>query len=352
LPVIDADRARLDGVELPPFRAAIEEKVGAIMTAHIALPRIEPDRVPATLSRKLLTEILREEMGFSGVLFTDAMNMRGIAAHYDPGDAAVRAVKAGADVVLFPPDVEAAFTALKRAVASGEIPESRLDRSVRAVLTAKAGLGLDKNRFSDLNRLDRVLGRAEHQQVAREIIEGAVTLLKNEKNTLPLDLKPDRKLLHITVVDHTEGWRDGLPGRAFLEGLSKRHPSVTTVFLSDKTGPGEFELVKKLAGMADAVIVCGFVRIAAYKGTIDLSEGQIDLLKHVARLEKPVAVVQYGSPYLISFVPELPTYVLAYEYYPAVEEATLKAILGEIGFRGRLPVDIPGLYRIGDRVVK
>lgn len=349
LPVIDADRARLDAIELPPFRAAIQENVGAIMTAHIALPSIEPDGLPATLSRKVLTDILREEMGFNGILFTDAMNMQGISEHYDPGDAAVRAVKAGADVILFPPDVEAAFTALKRAAASGEIPESRIDRSARAVLAAKARLGLDKNRFTDLNNLDRVLGRSDHQQVAREIIEGAITLLRNERKTLPLALKPEQNVLLITVVDNAEGWRDGPPGRTFLEGLSKRHSRITSVVATDKTGPPEFELVKKMAGLADVVIICGFVRVAAFKGSIDLSEGQIDLLKHVAKLEKPVAFAQYGSPYVISFVPELPTCVLAYEYYPAAEEAALRAILGEIDFRGRLPVDIPGLFKSGYR---
>lgn len=349
LPMIDADRDRLDAIELPPFRAAIEEKVGAIMSAHIALPRLDPDRLPATLSRKVMTDMLREEMGFTGLLFTDAMNMRGISAHYEPGDAAVRAVKAGADVVLFPPNVEAAFKALKRATASGEIPESRIDRSVRTVLAAKAGLGLDRNRLTDLNKLDRVLGRSEHQQVARQIIENAITLLRDEKKTLPLALRPEQKVLFITVVDNTEGWRDGPPGQTFLAGLSKRHPSVTSVFISDRTAPNEIDLVKKLAGMADVMIISGFIRIAAYKGAIGLSEGQIDLLKHLSKLQKPLAFVQHGSPYLISFVPELPTYVLAYEYYPAAEEAALKAILGESEFRGKLPVHIPGLYKIGDR---
>lgn len=347
LPVVDADRARLDAIELPPFRAAIQENVGAIMSAHIALPRLEHDRLPATLSRKVLTEILREEMGFTGVVFTDAMNMRGISAHYDPGDAAVRAVKAGADVILFPPDVEAAFTALKRAAESGEISESRIDRSARAVLSAKARLGLDKSRLTDINKLDRILGRADHQRVAREIIEGAVTLIRNEKRTLPLTLTPEREVLLITMVDNTEGWPDGPPGRVFLEGLSKRHNRITSVFVSEKTGPAEFDLVKKMARMADVVIVCGFVRIAAFKGSIDLSEGQLDLLRNIAKLDKPVAFAQYGSPYVISFVPELPTCVLAYEYYPAAEEAALRAILGEIRFRGKLPVDIPGLFKTG-----
>ena len=141
LPTIDVDRARLDQIELPPFRAAIEEGVGGVMSAHIALPRIETEKLPATLSAKVLTGVLRTEMKFGGVIFTDAMNMQGVAAHYPEGEAAVRAIKAGADIVLYPPSVEKAFTAIKRAVETNEITVARIDQSVRRVLAAKARLG-------------------------------------------------------------------------------------------------------------------------------------------------------------------------------------------------------------------
>src|ERR1700730_1468990 len=140
LPIIDADRARLNAIELPPFQAAIEEGVGGVMSAHIALPQIEPEKLPATLSPKILTGILRDDLNFRGVIFTDAMNMRGISAHFPEGEAAVRAVKAGADVLLYPPSVEQAFLGLKHAIESGEIKESRMDESVRRILTAKANL--------------------------------------------------------------------------------------------------------------------------------------------------------------------------------------------------------------------
>jgi beta-N-acetylhexosaminidase len=345
LPVVDVDRSRLDQIELPPFRAAIEENVGGVMSAHIELPQIDPGKVPATLSSKILTGILRDELGFRGVTFTDALNMQGIAAHYEPADAAVRSIKAGADVLLYPPDVEAAFNGVKNAVLSDEIPVARIDQSVRSILAAKAKLGLDKNRFADLNNIDRVLGSAAHQLTARRIIESAITLAKNEGGVLPLRLSPDQKVLFVTVVDRNEGWRDGPPGRAFFSGLTKRHPRSTEVLVSDRTGPAEFELIRKLAWMADVVIACTFVRVAAFKGSIDLSDGQVALLKHLAGTRKPLAFVSYGSPYVIDAVPELPTYVLGYEYYPAVEEAALRAVLGEIEFRGRLPVEVPGLTR-------
>jgi beta-N-acetylhexosaminidase len=352
LPSVDVDRTRLDAVELPPFRAAVEEGVGGVMSAHIALPRIETGKLPATLSHMMLTDVLRGELKFGGVIFTDAMNMRGIAAHYPEGEAAVRAIKAGADVILYPPAVDQAFNAIKRAVEAGEIKESRVDESVRRILLAKEKLGLDKNRFADLNRLDKVLGSGEHQRAARQIIESAITLVRDNKNVLPLKLAPEQKALFVTLVDNNEGWRDGAPGRTFLAGLVSRHPKTTDVYVSDKTSPAEFDLIKKLAAVSDVVIVNGFIRVAAYKGSIDLTEGEIDLLKYLSAVEKPFAFVLYGSPYIISFVPELPSYVLAYEYYPAAEEAALKAVLGEIEFKGKLPIELPGFYPIGHSVRK
>ncbi|HWP44351.1 MAG TPA: glycoside hydrolase family 3 N-terminal domain-containing protein [Blastocatellia bacterium] len=347
LPSIDVDRARLDRIELPPFRAAIEEGVGAVMSAHIALPRIEDEKLPATLSQKVLTGVLRGDLGFGGVIFTDAMNMRGVAAHYPEGEAAVRAIKAGADIVLYPPSVEKAFVALKQAVSSGEITESRIDESVRRVLAAKARLGLDKNRFTDIERLDKVLGSKEHQAIARQIIESAITLVRDKNDVLPLKLAPEQKVLFISMVDNSEGWRDGQPGRAFLEGLSARHRQTTSVYVSNKTSPAEFDLIKKLAALSDVIIVNGFIRVSSFKGSIDMTEGEIDLLKYLSGRQKPFVFVLYGSPYLLTFVPELPTYILAYEYYPAAEEASLRAVLGEIPFKGKLPIEIPGFYAIG-----
>jgi len=352
LPVIDVDRARLNAIELPPFQAAVEEGVGGVMSAHIALPRIETGNLPATLSSKMLTGVLRGELKFGGVIFTDAMNMRGIAAHYPEGEAAVRAVKAGADIVLYPPSVEQAFVALKRAVQSREITEFRIDESVRRILAAKAKLGLDRDRLVDIGKLDKSLGSGENQRTARQIIESAITLVRDKRGDLPLKLAPEQRVLFITMVDNSEGWRDGVPGRAFFAALVKRHPNSINVYVTDKTAPAEFELIRKLAAFSDSVIVNGFIRVSSFKGSIDMSDGEINLLKQLSAIEKPFAFVLYGSPYLLSFVPELPSYILAYEYYPAAEEAALKAVLGEIEFRGRLPVELPGFYRIGHSAAK
>jgi beta-N-acetylhexosaminidase len=349
LPVVDIDRARLDKIELPPFYAAVQEGVGGVMSAHIALPQLVPDNTPATLSPKMLTDLLRNDIGFKGVIFTDAMNMRGVAAHYPDGKAAILALKAGADVILYPPSVEKAFLAIKQAVQTGEVKESRLDESVRRILAAKEKIGLPKNRLTDVDKLAATLGNKANQDKALEIIQNAITLVRDNRKVLPLKLTPEKKVLFVTIVDSGESVQQFSPGRTFLTNLMQRHRNTSAVAVTPRTSPAEFELIKRLAAFSDVVIVNAFVRVAAFKGSIDLSEGEMDLLKTFSASEKPFAFVLYGSPYLISFLPQLPTYILAYEYYPAAEEAALKAVLGESEFKGKLPIELPGFYPIGHR---
>jgi beta-glucosidase-like glycosyl hydrolase len=348
LAVVDVDWDRLNRIELPPFRAAVKGGVAAVMTAHIALPQIEPDKgLPATLSPKIITDILRKDIGFDGLVFTDAMDMRGVSAHYEPGEAALRAVNAGADIILFPVDLEKSFNAIKHAAQSGQLSLSRIETSARRILAAKARLGLHRNRLVDLNKLDTIVGSAEHQQKARSIIEQAITLVRDQKHTLPLKLGDGQRVLCLTILDSRQGWREGFPGAAFRAELRKRHPKTIDVDVDENTSNESFGLIRKLADVADVIIVNGFIRVAAYKGTIDLTDGQLNLLKHLSTLNKPFVFTLFGSPYLLTFVPELPTYILAYEYYPGAEAAALRAILGEIPFKGKLPISLPGLYPIG-----
>src|SRR6266403_2674749 len=197
LPVIRADRQRLDSLELVPFRAAIAAGAGSVMTGHLNVPALEPDRnTHATLSSHILTGVLREELGFQGLVVTDAMDMGGITVRFAPGESAVRAVLAGADCLLMPPVPDAAFEALQQAVKSGRISRERLDASVRRILEAKARLGLNKNRFADLAAINEHFGETAWQKQAQEISDRGVTLLRDTPRRLPLDAsKPSRALL-------------------------------------------------------------------------------------------------------------------------------------------------------------
>ncbi len=347
LPVLEVDRKRLDAIELPSFRAAIAENVGAVMSAHIALPAIESEKgLPATLSKAILTGILREELQFKGLIFTDAMTMRGVSAHYKDDDATLRAVNAGADIILFPVSVENSFKAMKSAVESGALPLSRIEQSVRRILQAKATLGLHLDRTADLAKVTQIAGRKEHREAAQRMMDRAVTLVRDEKNVLPLRASPELRVLHLNIVDNRNGWRQAA-GNAFGPELVKRFPRAVSVTIDDRTTGSELDMVRKLAELSDAVLVNGYIRVAAYKGSIDLSTEQLNLLKQLSKMKKPFVFSLFGSPYLLTQVPELPSYILAYDTHTAAELAVLKAITGEIEFQGKLPISLPDLYPIG-----
>lgn len=351
LPVITFDRKRLDAVELPPFKSAIDAGVGAVMSAHIYLPALEPEKgVPATLSKSILTDLLRKDLGFKGLVFTDAMDMHAITKNFGTGDAAVRAVEAGADIVLFA-EAEDCFKAIKEAVETGRIPISRIDESVRRILESKARLGLNRYRPADLARLSSIVGSQANRDLSQRISDAAVTLVRDQRNVLPL--KPgSQSVLHINLLDSRNGWREGAVGRVMTAELPKRFPRTTTIQIDDQTTRNEYEMTRRMAEMVDTVIVSAFIRVAAYKGTIDLKPEQTALLRDLSKLEKPFAFVLFGSPYLLHHVPELPSYVLTYDTNPGAELAAVKALSGEIPFAGKLPVSLPGLYPVGHSLQK
>src|SRR6266850_1911784 len=226
LPVIRADRARLNTLELVPFRAAISSGAGSIMTGHLNVPSLEPDpNTPATLSQNILTGLLRDEMGYQGLIVTDAMDMGGITVRYAPGEAAVRAIVAGIDVLLMSPVPDAAFEALQAAVKSGRISKARLDASVRRILQAKARLGLHANRLVDVNALNQKFASVAWQNEAQEISDRGVTLLRDTPHRLPLDAtKPSRALLLAFYADP-----EPYPGEDLERELRSRFDSITTL---------------------------------------------------------------------------------------------------------------------------
>jgi beta-N-acetylhexosaminidase len=348
MPTIDFTRERLDTTELPPFKAAVDEGVAAVMTAHIYLSQIEPQKdVPATLSRNVV-DILRNDMGFKGVVFTDAMTMEGVAAAFDDSDATVRAFEAGHDIILHPVNVDNSFKALVDAVRSGRITTERLDQSVRRVLEAKARLGLEKRPAFDVDHLNEIVGSRKNREVAREIAEAAITLVRDEPKALPLAPSEEQRMLHINLVDQRTGRRDDGVGNTFGNEMLKRFPKGTTIQLDDQSGPGEYQLARKMIANSDAVVVSGFIRVAAYKGSIDLSSQQVALLRDLStQKKKPFVFALFGSPYVLTQIPELTSYILGYDTSPVTETAAVRAITGEIPFRGKLPISLPGLYPVG-----
>ena len=339
LPVIKADRQRIENLELVPFRAAIAAGADSVMTGHLAIPALEPDpSVPATLSHNILTGLLRDELHYQGLVVTDAMDMGGITVRYAPGEAAVRAFLAGADALLMPPVPDAAFEALKDAVKSGRIPRLRLDASVRRILEAKARLGLHKERLVDINALNKHFGTVEWQREAQNISDRGVTLLRDTAHRLPLDgTKPTRALLIALYADP-----EPYPGEDLERELRSRVDSVTTLRADTRFVKAD-NLKLPSPDAYDIALLAFFVRVSDRKGNVDIPTEQAALADKVYKNGKPVITVGLGSPYLVERFPQAETWLATFGISDVAQISIARALFGEISVRGKLPVTVPGV---------
>ncbi len=344
LAVIDADKSRMYSVELVPFKATVEAGVDAIMTAHIALPRFagEPN-LPATLSQEILTDLLRSELGFKGLIVTDAMVMGGITNAYWTGEAAVAAVKAGADMVLMPPDGRVAIDALLRAVGRGEISEKRINESVRRILAAKAKLGLHRKKLVDIDALAKLFGDPENQSKADAMSDRSVTAVLNGDGSLPIDARRARQLFSVIVSDEP----DSDVGSVLQRELARRAEDLTSARIDSRSSPEEIEAALDKAARADLIICSPFVRVRAWKGTVALPEKQARFVERLLALGKPVIVVAFGNPYVIRQFPQVRNYLCAYSYADVAQRSAARALFGEIAVSGKLPISLGPEYPAG-----
>jgi len=351
LPLIEHRRSHLDEIELPPYKAAIAAGVDAVMTTHIVLPALDPaPGIPATLSRPILTGLLREELKFDGLVYTDSMSMSAISKGFTPDKAAAMAVRAGADFVLHSPDNDLAFKGIKAAIESGEIPMAQVDRSVERILKVKAKLGLHRVRTTDLGAIAERFGGRANERTAIEIAERGITLLKDDRNQVPLPR--DASVLYLSIVDYASGWREGAPARAFIPALRQRWPNLTAIEVTDRTTASEIDLIKVLARRASAVIAGVYVRIASYSGRMDLDPDQVALLDWLSAQPAPFVAAVFGNPYVVGVMPKVPAILLGYEFADCVEVAMAHALAGEIAIGGKLPITLPGQFPYGHGLVR
>lgn len=344
LPVITVDKERADAVELVPYRAAIEAGVAAVMSAHIAFPALTGDSVPATLSPRLLTGLLREELGFRGLVVTDALDMGGIVRRYGNGEAVVRALQAGADVLLMPPDIGAAVDAVERAVGRGDLTVERIDRSVRKVLAAKAALGLHRERTVDLDRIPEVVGGRAHAALAEEIAARSITAARDRDRLLPIDPGRVRRILSIVYTDDY----DPLAGRAFHAELAERLAGVEVevVRLDGRTRPEVLDSLLATAAAADLALVSTFLRVAAWRGEAAVAEPVAAFVERLAA-QRPTVVTAFGNPYVVTRFPGAGTHVLAWGQEEVTQRAAARALAGAQPITGVLPISIPPLHTTG-----
>jgi beta-N-acetylhexosaminidase len=347
LPRVTADRARLEKLELGPFRAAIRAGVSSIMSAHLAVPALEKHaETPATLSSSVLTDLLRTELGFQGLIVTDALDMLAIAQRYPPGEAAVRSILAGADVLLLPPSPHAAISALREAIASGLLPLARVEESVARILAAKARLGLDARREVDISALDRKISDAKSVSFTRDLAARGITLLRNGHQLLPLDATKPARVLLVSIA----GDPDLCPGQTFERELSVHTAPVKVIRVDTVVAPASRAEVPG-TNEYDIAIAALYVRVADRKGTVALPEDQVSFLEKLFQQGRRVIVVCFGSPYVIERFPKARNWLAAFTAADVAQSAAANALFGQTAIGGKLPVSIPGAtppFRIGD----
>jgi len=357
LPVIKHPRARLEAIELPPFKAGIAAGADAVMTGHIEMPAFDPaPATPTTLSQPIVTGVLRKELAFRGLIYTDSMGMQGVTNMHAPGEAAVRAILAGNDVILHSPDDGAAFEGIRDAVKSGRVPQAQIEASVERILRAKARAGLHRTRTVNLESIANIVGTRANQAVADAVSERSITLIKDARNQVPLKLSRDAQVLYLSVLDYPSGWRIAAPSRTFIPELRKRWPNVTSIELSDRTTLSEIELVRAMIPRYDAIVASVFVRTASYSGRMDLAPPLQRLLQDAARAtvasSRPFVTTFFGNPYAATFLPDLPAMLLTYDFYDRAEACAVRALAGEAPIGGRLPITLPGLFEEGFGLIR
>ncbi|HEV2883764.1 MAG TPA: glycoside hydrolase family 3 N-terminal domain-containing protein [Pyrinomonadaceae bacterium] len=372
LPEIDVDRNRLNAIELIPFRAAIDAGVGAIMVAHVGLPQIDSTKVkplprnqkirpldtdeageiiadsastPATVS-PVIGKLLRDDLDFDGMIVTDAMSMSGLTIYFNQDEAAVRALEAGADLLLKPADADVAFRGVREAVAKGRLKEERIDQSARRVLAAKYDLGLVKERITAIDDIDmRVAGR-ESVELAREIAEHAITLVRNDSNLVPMNsLKPDARIFNLAITNGDDRlWI----ANSFANAMSRVDRRVETIVLDDRSSEEDVQKALEKAKAADLVIASLYGRVRTGQArSVGLPEPGEKALSALIQNKTPVIGISFGNPYLLQSFPELRTYLVAYGDMPSLQQAAARAVTGKIAVTGKLPISLPGLYQRG-----
>jgi beta-N-acetylhexosaminidase len=346
MPTVTADRSRLDSVELLPFRKAVEAGVEAVMLGHIAVPSLDPSGSPATLSAPMATELLRKGLGFQGLVVTDALEMAGIRAGSWTGEAAVKAVRAGADVILLPPETDVAIQSIVRAVREGLLTEARIDESAARILAAKESLGLLKPRAARKEVADRSVGRPSDVEQALEIARLSITAVRNEGNVLPLRAEEPLRILHLVLSSDPRTDANVIQGFPEDELTRRRIPFQTLYVGPDVSEERAAEAVAR-AAEATHVLASVFARVAAFRGTADIPESQAALLRRLQSSPTPLVIVSFGSPYILRQVPAATVYLCAYGWPESSQRAALSALFGEHAVEGKLPVTLPGQHPYG-----
>lgn len=346
LPVINHGIARLEEIELVPFQKAIDNGLRSVMSAHIAYPNVSANgSMPGTLDESILGTLLIDRLGFEGLVVTDGLEMQGIAANYSPGEAVVLALKAGADKMLISPDEMTAIHELKRAVQTGVISEERIDMSVRKILSLKAEHNLFENRWVNPDELSYTINTPEYRAISERIARESVTLLKNEGDVLPIR---DVDYLDIMAISLSDD-RSGSTGSSFARELRKYHNSVSFHVLDRRTSEDEKEEMREAAKEADLIIIGSFIVVRSSR-EVQVQPDQLEFIQELTSQDIPSVLVAFGNPYVVRDIPGADVHLMAWASGSSQVEQSVPALFGASDVAGQLPIQIPGMYEIGDGI--
>lgn len=342
LPVIASGYARLDSVELVPFRAGIAAGADVVMSAHIAFPALTGSSEPGTLSAAVLTGLLRDSLRFGGLVVTDALTMGAIVAKYGAGEATVRAFLAGSDLLLMPADPDSALAAMTAAVAAGRISRARLDQSVRRVLEIKRHLGLFERRTVALDSIMGIVGSRRFQDAANDLAVRSLTLVRDVGGRLHALRGGPSRIALIAYADEA----NGSSGQYLTELLRQGGDTVEYFRLWPMSGSLSYDSARAVIARAPAAVFAANVRPISWKGSIALPDSLVQLIA-ATDSGRPTVLVSLGSPYLLNQVSTVKSYLIAWSGARASERAVAMALLGRVPIGGRLPIRIPPDYPVG-----
>lgn len=344
LPVIYHNFSRIDSLELRPFRETINNGLRSVMSAHIAYPNISRNGdLPGTMDESILNDILIDSLGFQGLIVTDGLEMKGIADNYSPGKAVIYALKAGVDMMLISPDEMAAINELELAVQRGELSEERIDRSVRKVLQLKKEHGAFEKPKVELQNLSRSINTPVYQNIADRIARNSVTILKDSKDIFPIREVDHLNILAVSLADD----ESGSTGSSFARELRKYHGNVDFHVLDRRTSLEEKNKILNAADKADLILIGSFIIVRSNQ-PIQVQPEQLQLLRQIISRPVPSALIAFGNPYVVRDLPSADAHVMAWSSNSNQVRQTVPALFGASEVAGKLPINIPGMYAIGD----
>jgi beta-N-acetylhexosaminidase len=347
LPLLDHSKLEFEEEDLIPFEDAIKDGAKSVMIGHLDVPAFESTpNLPATLSKSIVTKLLKDELGFKGLIVTDAMNMQSITNSYSNGSAIVAAVNAGNDCILFPENADEAVNAIYRAVRKHKLGLARINYSVKKILAAKEWLKLDKNKKIDPDKVEQFINKKSHFRLAQEIADKSITLVKNDNGLIPISSKNYINPVCIILSNSK------IPLEySFTDLLKEELPPLKTFSFSRQINNGELYNCLDTAANSDLIIVPIINKSRTTLNSIGLTDDQVDFINKIEKLNKPMIFMNLGNPYVLSQIPRIPVYLCSYGDPLVSQKAIVNAVFGNIDITGRLPVTIPNTnYKLGDGI--